>query len=111
MDAVRLKNAGTIDMSSPPNAFGPSHRTGPSHARTFQTYARIETAPRHGLQACLSKHELVMPIPPGIPENLRLKCIGQRILQLSAQPICARIVGLWLSARRSARCDIIHALH
>jgi hypothetical protein len=98
-------------MSSPPNAFGPSHRTGPLHARTFQTYARIETAPRHGLQACLSKHELVMPIPPGIPENLRLKCIGQRILQLSAQPICARIVGLWLSARRSARCDIIHALH
>ena len=45
MDAVRLKNAGTIDMSSPPDAFRAGRRTGLLHARTIQTHARIEATP------------------------------------------------------------------
>jgi hypothetical protein len=59
-------------MSSPPDAFRAGRRTGLLHARTIQTQARIEAATRHGFQAGLSKHELVMSIAPDVPENLRL---------------------------------------
>jgi hypothetical protein len=97
-------------MSSPPDAFGLSRRTGPLYARTLQTYARIETAPRHSLQARLSKHELVMSIASDVPEKLRLQRIGQRILKLGLQIVPARTVASWLLGHRSS-CGINHTLH
>ncbi|MBB5498759.1 hypothetical protein [Paraburkholderia sp. MM5384-R2] len=85
MDAVRLKNAGTIDMSAPPDAFGASHRAGLLNGGTIQTHLRIETLAGNGLQLRLCEHQILSTIPGEVPEDLCLQRVSNRVVQLPTQ--------------------------
>ncbi|WP_125483003.1 hypothetical protein [Caballeronia choica] len=80
-----MKNAGTIDMSVSPDAFGASHRAGLLHRRTIEAHLRIETLAGNGLKLCLRKHEVPFAIPGEVPEYLCLQRIGDRVVELAAQ--------------------------
>ncbi|MGF6971673.1 hypothetical protein QFZ94_000100 [Paraburkholderia sp. JPY465] len=80
-----MKNAGTIDMSVSPDAFGASHRAGLLHGRTIEAHLRIETLAGNGLKLCLRKHQVPSAIPGEVAEYLCLKRIGNRVVQLPAQ--------------------------
>jgi hypothetical protein len=88
MDSVRLKNAGTIDMSAPPDAFGASYRAGLLHGRTIEAHLRIETLAGNGLKLCLREHQIPSIIPGEVPEYLCLQRVGNRVVQLAAQFAC-----------------------